>query len=434
MQKHLLLLTSLLLSAFTLSARNSDIEKMLQKIDAVTSYEKMEKADTTRTYYLLKFRQNLDPEDAGAGTFEQRVMLGHRGYDRPTVIVTEGYDGNYAFNNKNFGTEELAHLLDANIIFVQYRYFKESRPEPCNWDYLTVKNSMYDYHNIVTAFKPYYKKKWAATGISKGGSTAMFYRAYFPDDVDVSVPYVAPLSCALEDGRHESFMEQASTKANRDAIRNFQFRLLENKSTLLPMFNDYCTKKGYTFHVPTSTIYDLCVLEYQFSFWQWGSPTSEIPAAEASDSTVFKYFIRNCEPNYFSRKNNLESFSVQAVKDFGYYGYNVEPFKKYINPADIEGYYKKVMLPAEWSNVEFDDYNYRFVTDFLIENDPKMIFIYGEWDPWTASGVTWLRDRNKENIHIYIQPDGSHSARIRTMPENVQKEILDKLNEWMQYR
>lgn len=428
MRKYLLLL--FLFAFVSMNASNEEIEKMLKKIDAVASFEQLEKSDSTRAYYLLKFRQLLDPKDADAGTFEQRVMLGHRGYDRPTVLVTEGYGGDYAFKNKNY-MEELVRLLDANIIFVEYRYFLESRPQPCNWDYLTVENSMYDYHAIVSAFKPYYSGKWAATGISKGGSTTMFYRAYFPNDVDVSVPYVAPLSCALEDGRHESFLEQASTKSDRDAIRNFQYMMLQRKDVFMPMFNEYCLEKGYTFYVPTDVIYDLCVLEYQFSFWQWGASVEKIPAATANESDIFKYFVRCCDPSYFSRQNNLDSFSVQAVKDFGYYGYNAETFKDYINIDDVEGYYKRVMLPAEWNNTVFDDYNYRFVTDFLTENDPKMIFIYGEWDPWTASGVTWLRDRNKENIHIYIQPDGSHKARIATMSKEVQNEILNKLKEWM---
>lgn len=434
MQRHFLSILAMFLLVICANAKNNDVEKMLRKIEAVTHFEELEKNDTTRSYYLMRFRQLLDPKNEAAGTFEQRIMLGHKGFDRPTVIVTEGYGGDYAFANKRYGTDELARVLNANIIFVEYRYFSESRPEPCNWDYLTVENSMYDYHAIVTAFKQFYTKKWAATGVSKGGSTTMFYRAYFPDDVDVSVPYVAPLSCALEDGRHESFMEQAGTKVQRDAIRNFQLRLLENKNALMPLFDEFCTKQNYTFYEPTSTIYDLCVLEYQFSFWQWGSPVSEIPATDASNEEVMKYFVKSCDPSYFSRKNNLESFSVQAVKDFGYYGYYMNPFKKYINEGDIEGYYKRIMLPAEWSNVEFDDYNYRFVTDFLIENDPKMIFIYGEWDPWTASGVTWLRDRNKENIHIYIEPNGSHRTRIGTMSKEIQKEILDKLDEWMQYR
>ena len=67
----------------------------------------------------------------------------------------------------------------------------------------------------------------------------------------------------------------------------------------------------------------------------------------------------------------------------------------------------------------------------MTENDPKMIFVYGEWDPWTASGVTWLRDRNKQNIHIFVEPGGSHKARISTLRRDNQKEVLNLLKEWM---
>lgn len=48
-----------------------------------------------------------------------------------------------------------------------------------------------------------------------------------------------------------------------------------------------------------------------------------------------------------------------------------------------------------------------------------MIFIYGENDPWTAAGVTWLKE--KKNIHVFIQPGGSHLARISTLPERRKK-------------
>ena len=431
MHRHIITIAMLLFTAIAALAGNKEVEKMLSRMASVTNYEKIEKNDTTRSYYLLKFTQLIDPNNESVGTFEQRVMLGHRGFDRPTVIVTEGYGADYAFNSKRY-MEELTYLLDANILFVEYRYFSQSKPNPLDWQHLTIANSMHDYHAITTEFKKHYTGKWAATGISKGGSTTIFYRAYYPEDVDVSVPYVAPLSRALEDGRHESFLEQAATKADRDAIREFQFQLLKRKAELMPKFNEYCNEKGYTFYVPAETIYDLCVLEYQFSFWQWGMPVTGIPSNDADNETIFKYLIKSCEPEYFSRKNDLESFSIQAVKDFGYYGYNVDPFKDYIKAEDIEGYYKKVMLPAEWANTIFDDYNYRFVTDYLTENDPKMIFIYGEWDPWTASGVTWLESRNKKNIHIYTQPNGSHRARISTMPRDTQKEILSLLKEWMQ--
>lgn len=433
MCKKIILSALLFLAVFSLKAQNNEIEAMLKKIGAITSFEKIEKADTSRCYYLMKFRQYLDPSNEAAGTFEQRVMLGHRGYDRPVVLVTEGYAADYAFNNPKY-MEELTSIMDANIIFVEYRYFSGSTPSPCNWDYLTIANSMVDYHNIITEFKKFYTKKWATTGISKGGSTSMFLRAYYPNDIDVSVPYVGPLSYSVEDGRHESFLERASTKANRDAVRNFQYLLFERKEQLLPMFEEFCLKNNLSFRAPISNIYDLCVLEYQFSFWQWGAPASDIPSAEADNETVMKYFIKMCGPDYFSATTSIGSFFVQAVKDFGYYGYNTDPFVKYLNPADIKGYLKKVMLPSEFADVEFDDTNHRKVTDFYTENDPQAIFIYGEWDPWTASGVTWLSERNKKNIKIYVVPDGSHSARIASLPEDKKRELLDQLNEWMQYR
>ena len=432
MLKRYFMVMLLVVFAVTLNAKKNDITKMLKKIDAVSSFEKIEKLDTLRTYYSLKFTQQLDKDNPEAGTFEQRVLLGHRGWDRPMVIITQGYGGGGSFSSNRF-YEELTTLIDANVLFVEHRYFDESTPSPCNWDYLTIPNSMEDYHAITTAFKEFYKNKWLSTGISKGGSTSMFYRAYYPDDVDVSVPYVAPLCVALEDGRHESFLEQASTKAKRDAVRNFQLLMLERKEVYMPLFEDYCKKKNYTFRQPLSVIYDYCVLEYAFSFWQWGNPVEKIPTLEAGDEAIFKYFIASCDPDYFSRGNRLDSFSVQAVKDFGYYGYNVEPFKKYIKEP-LEDYYKKIMLGEDWYDVEFDGSVHRKVVDYLTENDPKMIYIYGEWDPWTANGVTWLRDRNKKNIRIFIEPDGSHRARIGTMPENMKKEILDLLEEWVGYR
>lgn len=424
---------SLLLVAFVAVAQSGDVEKMLKKISAVSSFEKIEKEDSTRQYYLMKVTQLLDPNNPAAGTFEQRVMLGHRGFDRPMVLVTEGYGADYAFGNPNY-MEELTYIMDANILFVEYRYFSGSTPEPCNWDYLTVANSMADYHNIVTSFKPYYGAKWASTGISKGGSTSIYFRAHYPDDLDVSVPYVGPLSCAVEDGRHESFLERVATKAERDTIRNFQYELFERKERLMPMFDEYCLDKDIVFRVPTSTIYDLLVLEYQFSMWQWGTPVSTIPALDSDDKVIFDYFMRMCGPDYFAAENSIESFFVQAVKDFGYYGYNIEPFHKYVNAEDIEGYLKRVLLPEEFADVKFDDSTHRFTTDFYTENDPEMLLIYGEVDPWTASGIAWLRDRNKENIKVYIKPGGSHATRILNMPDDMRDEILEQLNEWMQYK
>ena len=77
----------------------------------------------------------------------------------------------------------------------------------------------------------------------------------------------------------------------------------------------------------------------------------------------------------------------------------------------------------------FDKTLSKKITKFLKKQDPKMIFIYGQNDPWTAAGVTWLK--NKKNIHVFIQPNGSHLARINTLPEAEKVRVMELINEWV---
>lgn len=98
--------------------------------------------------------QLLDPKHPEAGSFKQRIILGHIGFDRPTILVTEGYAATYALAPRY--QEELSKRLNANLVFVEYRYFDASMPDPCNWDYLTVENSLYDLHHVTTTFKQLY--------------------------------------------------------------------------------------------------------------------------------------------------------------------------------------------------------------------------------------------------------------------------------------
>ena len=71
----------------------------------------------------------------------------------------------------------------------------------------------------------------------------------------------------------------------------------------------------------------------------------------------------------------------------------------------------------------------RKIVKFLKQNDPKMIFIYGQNDPWTAAGVTWLK--GKKNIHVFVQPGGSHLARISTLPEAMRVRAIAQIEEWI---
>lgn len=420
------LLLFVLLSASTSSFAQTVLEQKISAISAIKEIRPLETSEFSEKY-VTYFTQPLDHRHPEKGSFRQRVIVSHAGFDRPTVIVTEGYGAAYALRPQY--REELSKLLNANMIFVEYRYFPESTPEPKDWQYLTAENSADDLHAITTAFKSIYPGKWIATGISKGGQTTLLYRTFYPDDVVISVPYVAPLCYGVEDGRHEPFLHKVSTPENRKKIEDFQLEALKRKATLLPRFEKYCTEKNYSFRAPIEEIYDYSVLEYSFALWQWGTPISSIPATTASDDEIFSHLLAISEPGYFTADSPNASFFVQAARELGYYGYDVQPFKQYLSIQSSEGYLHRLMLPEELKDMPFDKTLSKKITKFLKKQDPKMIFIYGQNDPWTAAGVTWLK--NKKNIHVFIQPNGSHLARINTLPEAEKAKVMELINEWL---
>ena len=420
------LLLFVLLSASASSFAQTVLEQKISGISAIKEIRPLETSEFSEKY-VTYFTQPLDHRHPEKGSFRQRVIVSHVGFDRPTVIVTEGYGAAYALRPQY--REELSKLLNANMIFVEYRYFLESTPEPKDWQYLTAENSADDLHAITTAFKNIYPGKWIATGISKGGQTTLLYRTFYPDDVDISVPYVAPLCYGVEDGRHEPFLHKVSTPENRKKIEDFQLEALKRKATLLPRFEKYCTEKNYSFRAPIEEIYDYSVLEYSFALWQWGTPISSIPATTASDDEIFSHLLAISEPGYFTADSPNASFFVQAARELGYYGYDVQPFKQYLSIQSSEGYLHRLMLPEELKDMPFDKTLSKKITKFLKKQDPKMIFIYGQNDPWTAAGVTWLK--NKKNIHVFIQPNGSHLARINTLPEKEKKEVMELIKQWL---
>ena len=405
------------------------LHEKLKTIATISEIKPLEKGEFAEKY-VTYFNQPLDHQHPEKGSFRQRVVVSHIGFDRPTVIVTEGYGASYALNPKY--REELSKMFNTNMVFVEYRYFLESTPNPRDWQYLTAESSADDLHAVRQALKDIYPNKWIATGISKGGQTAMLYRTFYPNDVDITVPYVGPLCYGVEDGRHEPFLRQVGTEDERRKIEDFQLEVFKLNSTLLPRFEKHCQEKKYEFNASTEEIYDYSVLEYSFAFWQWGTPVSTIPANNASDDEIYKHFMAISEPSYFAKGGGNESFFVQAARELGYYGYDIRPFKQYLSITSSKGYLKKLMLPDDAKEIKFDKTLSKKITKFLKKNDPKMLFVYGEIDPWSAAATTWLNTDKKENVHIFVEPRGSHLARINTLPEDMKQKAISILKKWLE--
>lgn len=420
-----LLLLCLILS-FTAWAAPGELREKLADLKDISNIDTLASEEFTEKYVMF-IDQPLDHHHPEAGSFKQRIFVSHVGFDRPTVLVTEGYGGAYGMNPRY--REELSRLFDANIVFVEHRYFLESTPSPLNWDYLTAENSAYDLHHVFTVMKQIYPKKWISTGISKGGQTTIIYRTFFPDDVDISVPYVAPVCRGVEDGRHEPFLRQVSTGKDRRKIQDFQLEVLKRKSEMLPLLKTYCEEKNYSFRIPLEEVLDYCVLEYSFALWQWGTPLSTIPDSKAETQELFNHLMVISEPSYFAENQPNVSFFVQAARELGYYGYDTKPFRNYLSIESSKDYLHRIMLP-EGIDITFNPALHDKIMAFLEENDPKMIFIYGGNDPWTSAGITHLK--GKKNMMTAIQPGGSHLARINTLPKELQEKVINRIKKWLE--
>ena len=195
----------LLLLCTNAKAQDSDtaLYNLLSNKPEILSIERLQ-TDRFVEKYNLSVQQEVDWASKSAGKYGERVILCFKGFDRPTLIVTEGYFANYGLNPRY--EEEISRMFDTNILLCEYRYFGESLPRDSSWQYLTVDNSLSDLHHVREIFGKFFTGKWISAGISKGGQTTMFYRATYPNDVDVSVSYVAPLNKNVEDGRHEPFL------------------------------------------------------------------------------------------------------------------------------------------------------------------------------------------------------------------------------------
>ena len=90
------------------------------------------------------------------------------------------------------------------------------------------------------------------------------------------------------------------------------------------------------------------------------------------------------------------------------------------------------MPPADAEDTAFSPDLYKHTLAYLKQNDPKMIYIYGDIDPWSASGIYGLPfTKHKQNLQVYMLPGGSHRTRIMSFPESTREEIIRQIEDWL---
>jgi hypothetical protein len=414
------------ITGLCLVSNASEIKSHLSSIPGVASVEEISAPDFFEEKYLIRFEQYLDINDPFAGVFEQRIFVSHKNINSPVVFITEGYSAGYGSSASH--VNELSDMLNANQILVEHRFFGESVPANVNYDYLTASAAADDLHRIRTAFSEVYRGKWLSTGISKGGQNSVIYRMFYPDDVSLTVAYVAPFARGLIDGRHEQYIPRIGSGKERKAVRNFQKELLKRRDEIIPIFKNQVQASNLTFHVPVEEIYDYCVLEYSFAFWQWVGNTDRIPHNKADNMELLSHLMAVSGPDYFSIEGiePVFPFFYQAAKELGYYSYDIKGFEKIIGVTSTDDYFNNIFLGNKY-NIEFDNTLISKLEEFIKTKANNIIFIYGEFDPWTSVKADIGENPNVIKI---ISPRGTHGIRIKSMPKQYHEQIINMLNKW----
>ncbi len=414
---------------FSLYAQESELYNQIKSFPEIKSIQKINHYPFFKETYEILIDQYLNHENPSEGKFTQRVILSDYNKYSPVIFVTEGYSADYALRPNYIN--ELSKILEGNQIIVEHRYFGKSMPNNPNWEYLTVKNACGDLHRIQKIFSRLYnnQNKWIVTGASKGGYNTLAYKAFYPGDAHIWIAYVAPLNYSTEDKRIDKHLDNVGSLLCRDKIDEFQKDVLSNRDSIQPMLDLLIKSQNLTFRITNEEVLDYWMMEYELSFWQYGSKCSEIPGKNISIKKKFEYLLKVRNPEYFSIEGivSTKSYYVQAAKELGHHGYNTKPLKGFLKIKDSKGYLDKIFLPDNVS-FKFNKSTNKFI-EKSIQNDGKhLMLIYGEVDPWTGTAVNLKPSSKASKI---IVPGASHNIKIASMPYKQKADIYMVLETWL---
>lgn len=458
-------------STSSASASGSSMAQALAALDGVKSVDPVD-VSGSQVYaekYVVTFEQPLDHKNPSAGTFPQRVEVGIVKDAKANVMETDGYllfDQSIAMDDAH----ELCSILSGNYIHVEHRFFGQSRPESLSnddtegWQYLTSENAAADYHRIYTELSKVLDGPWTATGTSRGGEVCTSYAYYYPEDMGLYVPYVGPFSSGREDPRCYEFVytkigdeKYGAEKAKeyRDLVSSFQVELMKNKDALAPALKELCEEQGsvYREYVTEGNLFDLAVAELAVQEWQSNQETSSNPdmdvsfegmkavlaMPEGTDSeksakleAELQFLLVLASPTDWAANHPAWPYYVGAASQYGQYHYDFSYLRRAceaaglgdvltVKPEDEENFvFKMVFTPEQQQAFAYDGAFYEGVTKWIDTSEAKIMFIYGNSDPWYSLR---MHDTDNPNVKMFVSDTKPHTVRMMDFDEATMQEM-----------
>ena len=351
------------------------------------------------------------------------MVLTFVGKDAPTILHTQGYSLTTEADPNNVKNRldsiKAPHFLwalskdngkdkkfDVNCLQVEYRYLGFSLPEgdKDSFTYMTAEQHSKDLHAIVSDLKKALitgSGKWLSTGVSKNGDTSTQY-AYFDElngwnDIDVYVPFASPNTIQEEDIRIGTYMLTQSSKEALPALEKAYKKLVDDRAVADSTIAAYA-KKGGKFKKDSALLSTVeAVLGNLFqlqSYADYNTWTKLIPKEGDKPETYAKFFMLDSTSPEVEYKGagargplhkRRTPYEVQNAMEQGGAGFDFSWFLdgKLLSESDKK-YFKDLMEKSKNSKTMDLQVNVR---KNLETTTKKLIFVYGEDDPWTGAAI-----------------------------------------------
>jgi hypothetical protein len=401
-----------------------DITQQLASIEGLRFEETQSPAPGYRTFEMY-FTQPADHKNPRGETFEQKLILWHKDASRPMTLQTSGYHI-YAV-----GLSSLALAFNTNQIQVEHRFFLTSTPASKNWALDTIEQSANDFHRVTQAFKSIYKGKWVNTGRSKGGMTSVYHRRFFPNDLDATVAHVAPHSFSVHDERYETLVSDQiggeENKVCRQKLVDSQKILLANKEKIAHELAGL----EFTLVGSKEIASEHSVIEMPWTFWQYFSPIDDCANVPSVSDDVQKHLDFLTEINDPAGYSDAEAktfvpYYYQAASQLGSPGTRLTDIMAGLSFPETFNIFTYVPkdIPVTYDNAEA----MKDVSAWLKSDSERMIFVYGEWDPW--SGGPFEPRAEGDSYRFYV-PKTNHSSQVTDLKGEDHDLAYKKLRTWL---
>lgn len=402
-----------------------DFEACMSAVPGLVAEEVASKVDGYR-FFSMTFPQPVDHNDPEGPSFSQRLTLLHRDPAAPLVLATDGYGINAASQTLS----EPALLLHGNQLRIEHRMFTGSAYDDPDWSTVTIEQAAADHHRIAELIGGCYTGARLATGASKGGMTAIYFRRYYPDDVDVTLPYVAPHSYGTTDPRYIDFVAGVGDPACRAALDEAQRELLVRRGPMLALMQAQAQQDGYTYDVlGEDFVLEVMALEMPFTFWQYfdASLCPDIPGAAASDAELWAFYdeILPAWANADDRLGFFEPYFWQAATQLGGPGIDESKVADLLMFPGRDVPASFVFTPT--ADPVFDPEKMPDIAAWLAAEGARILFVYGENDPWSAGAFEVAEG---PEVLKLVAPAGNHGSKIEDLTPSDRQLAYTKLEAW----